>query len=197
MILNSLVIKVINLILEANTGSRSLLMKHKDVAFKILVPGFSISAQIDIDGYLANTNNLDFNVVINIPLDSATFLIDQDKLSVYKKISFEGDTNLGREILEIFAELHIDNIYNKINNPGMLFILNRLLGVFRDLSQYIRLVGNNTIDTVKEYLTYETEDLITKFEHDKFCNEVDKISQRTSYLEEQIRLLNSKKATIQ
>jgi ubiquinone biosynthesis protein UbiJ len=187
MILNLLGIKLINLILETNRGSRQLLSKYSPKTFKLIMPGFSLHAQIDSDGFLINENTHQYSVIINIPLDSATFLINRDKLEVYKKLSFIGDTDFGRELLEIIAKLQINGIYTKTDSLLMMIALNKLTDLTKMITNYLKLVGTNGTTSIKEYLLYETQDLVTVFENNQFCDEVDEIHSRTELLEQQIQ----------
>ena len=187
MLFNPLTIKLINIILKSNTGSCELLSKYSGRTFKLIIPGFSISAACDIDGYLITPNTQNYDVIINIPLDSATFLIDKDKLAVYKKISFDGDNKFGRELLEILSKLHLDGIYTKVNNPIMLMALNKFTDLGKTITNYLKLLADNGANTLKEYLMYETQDIITRFENDQFCNDIDNLRSRSEYLEQQIK----------
>ncbi|HLX53051.1 MAG TPA: hypothetical protein VKR58_03890 [Aquella sp.] len=187
MLFNPLAIKLLNLILKENTGSRKLLAKHPGKSFKLIFPGFSISALCDIDGYLIAHDSTNYDVIISIPLDSATFLIDKDKLAVYKKMSFNGDSAFGRELLEILSKLHLDGIYTRINSPLMLMVLNKFTDLIKIINNYLKFLASNSANTIKEYLTYETQDLITKFENDQFCNDVDEIKCQSEHLEQKIK----------
>lgn len=174
------------MVLASNTGARGLLAKHKGRNFKLMLPGFSIAAVCDIDGYLLEHNLNDYDVLIGIPLHSASFLIDQDKLSVYKKLSFSGDTTFAYELLEIFSKLHLDGIYTKLDSPVMLFALHKLTNLSRAITNYLQPLVANTNNTVKEYLLYETQDLVTRFENDQFCSDVDTLRSRSDRLEQQL-----------
>jgi|GEM_PF-5351003 len=187
MLLNPIAIKLINLILKENTGSRKLLANHPGKSFKLIFPGFSVSAACDIDGYLITPDLTNYDVIINIPLDSATFLIDRDKLAVYKKMSFNGDAAFGRELLETLSKLHLDGMYTKVNSPLMIIALNKFTDLIKIITDYLKFLASNSSNTLKEYLMYETQDIITRFENDQFCNDVDEIKRRSEHLEQQIK----------
>jgi ubiquinone biosynthesis protein UbiJ len=194
MLLNPLALKLVNLVLISNTGSRELLGTYYGKTFKLIFPGFSLSAKCDLDGYLINNyNEINYDVVINIPIASATFLIDQDKLAVYKKITFTGDANFGHELLEILSKLHLDGIYTQVNSPLKLMLLNKFTGLIKAVGIYIMQLGIGSSNTLKEYLMYETQDIITHFEHEEFCNNVDNIRARSEQLEQQIKELQKSK----
>lgn len=192
MLFNPLAIKLLNIILSTNSGSRDLLAKYQGMTFKLMFPGFNISAQCDIDGYFIVYNLANYDVIINIPLDSATFLIDKDKLAVYKKISFNGNTGFGRELLEILSKLHLDGIYTKINSPLILLALNKFTDLIKVINNYLKFFASNGSNTLKEYLMYETEDIITRFENDQFCDNVDELKSKIEHLEQQIKQYQNK-----
>ncbi|MCC2625203.1 MAG: hypothetical protein K0R14_1076 [Burkholderiales bacterium] len=187
MLLNLVAIKLINFILKDNHGSRAHLAKYAGKSFKLILPGFSINALFDIDGYLIINHLTSYEVIINIPLDSVTFLIDKDKLAVYKKISFVGNKKFGHELLENFSKLHVDGIYTKIHSPIMLIALNKFTDLIKFISAYLKRLPADSGNTLKEYLMYETQDIITRYENDSFCNDVDEIKNRYEYLEQQIK----------
>ena len=196
MLFNPLAIKLINIILSDNPGSRELLAKQQGKAFKLIFPGFGISAVCDIDGYLITHDVVNYDVIIKIPLDSAAFLIDKDKLAVYKKISFNGDTNFGRGLLEIFSKLHLDGIYTKVNSPLMLMVLNKFTDLVKITTNYLKFLANNSGNTLKEYLRYETQDIVTRLENDQFCNNVDELQSLSEFLEQQIKQYKTNKVTL-
>lgn len=189
MLLNSFVIRLINLILTSNTGSRKLLAKRHGKTFKLIFPGFSVQSELDIDGYLINSQTANYDIMIKIPLDSAAFLIDQDKLAVYKKITFIGDADFGHELLDIFSRLHLDNIYTKVNSPLLLLALNKFTDLVNILTNNLKQFTSNNSNTIKEYFMYETGDIINHFEMNQFCNDVDELYARYEHLEQQIKLL--------
>jgi ubiquinone biosynthesis protein UbiJ len=196
MIINQSILKLINLILVTNDGSRKLLALKHGRTFKIILPGFSICAACDIDGYLITEHATNYDVVIHIPLDSATFLINRDKLAVYKKITFVGDAEFGRELLEILAKLHINGVYTKIDSPLMLMLVNKLSAFVKSINNYLQSTARNSSNTLKEYLMYETQDIITRLEHDQFCNDVDELKAQSEILEKRIKQLSNKAKVI-
>jgi len=187
MLINTLSLKLLNKLLESNESGRSLLSKYAHRSFCLIVPGFNIKALIDESGFLSHTiDDSQYDVSIHIPISSATYLVNNDKLELYKKIEFHGDSNLGRELLEIIANLHFSGLYNLSSSPFKLIIVNKLHHIFETIKQQIKLMRTNTSTSVREYLLYESEDLVTHFEHDSFCNEVDSLRERTVKLEHQI-----------
>ena len=189
--INTLTLKLINKILESNQGSRKLLIRDSGKSFKINLAGFCICSKIDIDGYLISPDDEKFTVIINIPLDASTYLVNQDKLAVYKKINFAGDTKFGRKLLEIIANLHLSGIYSTVNSPLALAALNQISNLIKIIQESLGLMLNNATSSIKEYLLYETEDLITQYENTKFCDAVDSLRADVDRLEQKIVNLSS------
>lgn len=192
MLLNGLSIKLFNKLLETNSGSRKRLSKYAEKSFCLMIMGFNLMACIDNNGDLSQLISDNYDVSIQIPLDSATYLVMPDKLDIYKKIKFSGDIAMGRELLEILTNLHFSGLYNVSNSPFMLILINKIHSILDMLKEQVKLMYNNTTLSIKEYLLYESEDLVTQFEHDTFCNNVDDIRERTVHLEHQIARFSNK-----
>jgi ubiquinone biosynthesis protein UbiJ len=184
--INNLAIKLINKILDSNQGSRKLLIHNSGKSFKINLVGFSVAGKIDIDGYIISPDDKEFTVIINIPLDASTYLVDKDKIAIYKKIGFAGDTKFGRKLLEIIANLHLSGIYSQVNSPLALAALNQINNLIKIIQEFLGLMLNNATSSVKEYLLYETGDLITQHENTQFCDAVDDLRSDVDRLEQKI-----------
>lgn len=187
MIFNSLAIRLINTILGSNSGSLRLLTKHSGKTFKVSFPGFPLAAAIDIDGYLMESTQNNYSVEINIPANSAVFLLDKDKLALYKKLKFKGNAEFGREVLEVLSKLHLDNIYTRATSPITMLLLNKLSELIKGVINYIQLMSSNFGTSAKEYLLYESRELVSTFEHDKFCDEVDQLLSSTEQFEQRLQ----------
>lgn len=187
--MNTVILKIINQILKSNSGSLNLLTKYHGKSFKINTPLFSLNTVINSNGFLDNSNSNQYDVTIEIPLNTATYIVNNDKIELFRKLKFTGDSELGKTILEIFANLHFSGLYSKFNSPIMLTIISQLNNFFTTIKQEISSISTNLVDSSKEYLLYETEDLITPFEHEKFCNEVDELRGKTDQLEHKINSL--------
>lgn len=178
----------INKTLETNEGSRLLLLQYKNKSFKINFNLLSIAGMIGNHGYIEPVQNDTIDVEITIPFSTATYLINQDKLEIFKKIIFTGDINFGRNILEIFSNLKFSGAYADAS-PLYLFLFNNLIKIFGIISTQVKLISNNASHSISEYLQYESEDLVTKYEMENFCNSVDDLNNRTNRLVAQIHLL--------
>jgi len=188
--INTIAIKLINKTLETNQGSRKLLTNDSGKSFKINLVGFGVAGKLDIDGFIIAPDDKEFNVIINIPIDASTYLINNDKLAVYKKINFTGDTKFGRKLLEIIANLHLSGIYSKVDSPLALAALNQISNLIKMVRESGKLMLNNATTSIKEYLLYETADLITKHENTKFCDAVDHLRADVDRLEQKITNLS-------
>ena len=185
---NSTTIAIINRILHSNEGSVRLLQQHYGKSFVITMPFLSLHAQIDSDGLLIPpTGHETSTVVISIPLATATYLIDRDKLATFKHITCTGDADFGRKLLEIFSNLNIAAFYGN-ESPTTLYAIAKLRTIITIFKQTISLLAHNASQSVVEYLLYETEDLITQYEMDEFCSGVDDLTERVNRLNAQINL---------
>jgi len=187
-LLTTLLIATLNKILENNQGSRNLLQQHAGKSFMLNIIGFNLRAKIECDGLFSAPLNDNYTVTINIPLNAATYLVNQDKLAVFKSISFKGDKHFGRKILEILSNLHSTGIY-VTKSPAMTFVINQLNTIFSWLREHIKLVVTNASTSITEYLLYETEDIAERYEIAKFCNEVDELRNRVDVLTQRLNLL--------
>jgi ubiquinone biosynthesis protein UbiJ len=179
---------ILNKALLANESSRHLLAKHHNKNFQIIFPAFSISAIISDSGLLDAYEQNEYTSVIVIPLSAVNYFINHDKLELIKQISISGDKNFGLYILEVLSNINwhiIDN--DKILSSG--FIINTISKFFIELKKQIELVGSNAITSVNEYLLYESEDLVTRYEMDDFCQAVDELNSRTDLLNARINSL--------
>ncbi len=186
----SLLLSLLNKILYYNESSLNLLTKHASKSFDLNAIGVSIKALINHNGmFIPLEKMVEPTVRIIIPLSTATYLVDNDKLTAFRKILFDGDITFGRELLEIFSNLHLDGVYAK-TSPFNGMILSKLEQILIQIKQQLGLMTANSTNSVKEYLLYETEDLVTQHEMKDFCDSIDELSDRTNILQQQINLLS-------
>lgn len=189
MIFSHLLLKVFNKILTYNESSILLLKLKAGKSFKLNLPGLSFSGLIDVDGLLTEPLTKEYNVEITLPLMTASYLINQDKLATFKQISFVGDVALGREILEILSNLRFSGIYATLS-PNILFLITPLNKIILSVKNSLLLLQHNATHSISEYLLYETEDLVTQYEIEEFCNAVDDLNNRVNLLNAHINLLS-------
>lgn len=185
-------IKLFNKVLAINQGSRNLLAKYAGKSFYLNISGIlHLKAIIDNNGFLGPcSTQTDYDSIITVPLDTATYWLDLDKIGLYKKINFSGDSLFGSELLEILANLHFSGLYNVSHSPIILTLANKIEQILKQLTSQVQLMYRNSTQSICEYLLYETEDLITNFEHERFCDNVDDLRDRTVHLEQQIARLS-------
>jgi ubiquinone biosynthesis protein UbiJ len=155
---------------------------HCGKSFKFITPLGILSGQIDIDGFIINeVDNTAYTVIINIPVAVSSYLINQDQIAAFKQLKFQGDRVFGREFLELLVNLNFSGLYTS-ESVAVLFIQQQLQQFFIGLKNTLQLITTNTVNSVTEYLLYESEDLITQYELKQFCDEVDSINERTNLL---------------
>lgn len=182
------ILMLLNKILLSNESSQNLLAKHHNKSFCLVFPVFSISAIIDKNGLLDNHKAEDIDSIITIPYSTINYLINQDKLALIKEIDISGDKNFGIFILEVLSKLNW-NIIDQDKIPGGRIIISTLSTFFKKLNTQFQLVAGNAINSIKEYLLYETEDLVTSYEMTDFCQAVDELNNRVDILRARINLL--------
>lgn len=182
-------LSLLNKILEHNEGSTNLLKHYSGKSFKLNLVGISISAFITESGLLqAVDENDEFNVDVFIPATTASYLVNQDKIDAFKKISFHGDIEFGRALLEIMANLHLSGLYAN-TSPAAGLMLSQLGKVINMLKEQMLLVGQNSTNSVTEYLLYESEDIVTRYEIQDFCDNVDDLNDRLNLINQRINNL--------
>lgn len=188
--LPNLLLSVLNKILLMNQASKQRLQSHVGNSFAIKFNGLSIiKAKIDIDGLLISVKNDNvFDVVIDIPIKSATYLINHDKLEIFRMIKFSGDKELVRSILEIITTLHFSGVYEgRSLETG--FIMAQIESMIKIVNEQLQLMLKNSINSVSEYLMYETEDIVTSYELEEFCDEIDDLRNQLDRLESRVNQL--------
>ena len=182
-------LSLLNKILEHNEGSINLLKHYHGKSFKLNLVGISIAALITDSGLLQVADeSTEFNVDVFIPPTTASYLVNQDKLDAFKKISFHGDIEFGRAILEIMANLHLSGLYTN-TSPAAGLMLSQLGKVINMLKEQMLLVGQNSSNSVSEYLLYESEDIVTRYEIQDFCDNVDDLNNRLNLINQRINNL--------
>jgi ubiquinone biosynthesis protein UbiJ len=181
----------LNKILSHNQGSLSHLKKYQGKSFTLNVAGINLAATIDSDGLLIPSGSKDYSVTILVPLATATYLLDQDKLEAFKKIIFTGDKHFGRDLLEILSNLHLAGIY-EMQLPFGNFLLKQLSAILIRLKITLKLLAKNATTSVAEYLLYESEDIAERYEIEQFCNDVDELKSQLDRLTQRINLLATK-----
>ena len=185
-----LILILLNKVLLANESSQKLLTKNQGKSFRLVLPVFSISAIINANGLLDIHTKDEFSSTITIPTSIISPLINQDKLALIKEIDISGDKNFGLFILETLSKLNW-NIIDQDKIPGGRIVIGTLSTFFNNLKSQLQLVAGNAVTSIKEYLLYETEDLITHHEMKDFCQAVDELNNRVDILKARINLLRT------
>ncbi len=178
------ILLLLNKVLTSNASSQHLLAKYYNKSFRIIFPVFSISAVVEKNGSLGLYEQNEVDSTIKIPLSSLNYLINQDKLAIIKQIEINGDKNFGLFLLELLSKLNW-NIIDHDKIPGSKILVN----FFIKLNEQLQLVATNAAHSITEYLLYETEDLVTQYEMNDFCREVDELNNRADILKARINLL--------
>lgn len=187
--INKSFIFALNKILKYNEGSlnRLKLLAHK--SFFLNIAGLPLKGIIDIDGLILPVHyNQALDIEIFVPLESAKYLIEQDKLGFFQQIKIHGDKKIARELLEIFSNLHLNGVYNT-KSLAINILINKFIKTIKIIVNLLKLAAANTTNSLTEYLLYQTEDLVTHHEINEFYNGVDELKGQVDILQQRIDLL--------
>jgi ubiquinone biosynthesis protein UbiJ len=192
MLINNIVLSLLNKILLNNQGSMALLQKFSQQSFSINIVGtFSLNAIIKDDGLLQSIDTEVYTTYINIPLSVSKYLLNNNQLDAIKDINIQGDKQLGMSILNILANLQLTNIagYSSLTNSIVYISLTNFINTIKNTLQ---LIVYNTSQSISEYLQYETQDIVSKYEIEQFCNDIDELKEKTELLSKRFNLLGYK-----
>lgn len=185
--INNILIVILNKILALNPSSVEYLKSYHNKCFYLNIVGLSLKAQINIDGLLINSEN-ETDAIIIIPLEAASYLINNDKLDMLRQIKITGDLDFAVKFLEIISKLNFDGVYAKIS-PLNGVILHQLERVLLMIQEHFKLVSGNMGISISEYMQYETGEIINQHKLDNFCGSVDELKIRTDLLSKKIEKL--------
>lgn len=192
MLINNLIIKLLNNILINNQGSLNLLKKFNQQSFSISAIGlFKINAIIQEDGLLKDIDTTDYTTYISIPLSISTYLLDNKQIEAIKNINIQGNKEFGMNILNIFSNLQLEyNISSSSFANSIIF--NILKNFINTIKSSIGIFIQNTGQSITEYIQYETQDIVSYYEIEQFCNNVDELKEKTELLLKRFNLLDKK-----
>lgn len=193
MLITNILLPILNKLLRHNEGSRNRLKSYQGKSFNLNIIGFYITGVINNEGFIARCNqdanvDGDYDIAIIVPASIASYFIHNDKLEVFRQITFHGDTKFGRDLLEILSNLHFEGVYATLS-PLNGLILQQLAKVFAGIKDYFILVNKNMATSVSEYLLYESRDIVTSLAIEEFCVEVDELKSRTDLLAKKVNQL--------
>lgn len=189
---NTIKIDCFNYILNSNQGTKIELQPYAGRTFNINVMGICLSSKIKSDGsfdYYKESNNHDVEILI--PMAATSYLIHKDQLATFKQLTINGDQAFGRKLLEILAKIHLTGFYPK--SPVFGVIILQIEKIITLIKEQILLTTRNGSQSISEYLLYETNDIVSRYEIETFCHNVDTLQEQTELLEQKInRLMNTK-----
>lgn len=175
MIFSRPAISVINKILQTNDGARKLLSQYSGKSFILQLPLFSINAVIDNDGYMQYLDSTKADTHMTIPLHNLKYFIDKDKFNALKAIEIEGDYPFAHALLKILSQLHFNLIYQTKSDGGII-VTNLVINGLKQLSTYLKRLGQNSSQSLSEYIQYESMDIVNRYELEEFYHKVDQLN---------------------
>lgn len=188
--INDFCIKAINLLLDANPNTKAMLTKHSTKIIQLDLPFISIKFMITSDGSLIPEETTP-DCTIKIPLASASHLIHNDELKTYKTLGIDGNKTLAKDLLTILSTIETTKLLYLHQNPFLSIFAHKLEQIIDSLVSYAKLVSENATVSSSQYIQYEANSIANKYEIEKFCNDVDKISSQTELLAKRTERLNA------
>ncbi len=182
-------VKAINLLLEANSNTQKQLAKYATKIVKINLPLLSIQFLIAADGSVETEHN-DPDCTIAIPLSSVSHVLHKNDLKTYKSFDIDGDKELAKKLLEILATVETTNVMYLSQNPLMNMFALQLEKLLVSLVNYAKMVSNNAGHSISQYVQYETNEVVDKYDLEKFSNEVDEVKSRYELLLKRVERIN-------
>lgn len=187
--LNSFAVKAINLLLDANIDTKSLLAKYSTKIVKINLPLVSVQFIIASDGGVETESEAP-DCTINIPLSTASHVIHKNELKTYKSLDIEGDKTLAKDLLEILATIKVTRVLYLSDNPLMNMFAVQLEKILTSLVDYAKMVSDNAASSISQYVQYESNEVVDKFDLDKFSQEVDELNSRYELLAKRVERIS-------
>lgn len=187
--LHNLVLKAINLLLDANIETKKLLAKFSTKIVRINFPLTSIQFMLVNDGSI-ELEQTEPDCVINIPLAAVSHVIHNNELKTYKSLDIAGDKSLAKHILEAFSTIKVTRVLYMSHNPMMNLFATQLEKIISGLIDYAKMVSNNAGDSISQYLQYESNEIVDKYDLEKFYQEVDEVKSRYELLLKRIERIS-------
>lgn len=187
--MNKLVIIILNQLFQANPRINSDLKQFTDKTIELQVIGIAIRFMVSQD-YMLKESYGSVDTMIVIPLAAGSYLIDQNQLKSFNRIQIHGDQKLGQNWIKLMSRLEVTNILYQHDSV--------LLGVFAvqverllaSIIDYLKLMTGNASYSVSQYLQYESDNIVGKYELKQFCAEVDELNSRYQLLNKRMERLH-------
>lgn len=189
--INDILIKIFNTLLDLNSGSKSEIAKYCGKSFILNIIGVQLKARIKENGQLdqcIDISDAELDTIIIIPMSVTTFLINKDKIELFRQIDITGDKSFGTNFLEILSKLNFAGVYAKVS-PMSSVLLKQLENILIGIKDYFMHINSNMGISISEYMLYETGDVVNKHKIEQFCASVDELREKTNLLEKRVQAL--------
>ncbi len=180
--LSSLVIKAFNLILNANPQTQTKLKKLATKLIELKLPLFTINVIIAPDGTFESEDCVPADCSITIPISSSSYFLHHNQVQAFQNLLIQGDKNLAQDFIMILATLDISNILYQHNSPTLGILSIKIEKTLKQIINYAQLINKNASLSTSQYIQYEAQVIVDKYQIDNFCNQVDELKEKTDLL---------------
>lgn len=180
--LSSLVIKALNLMLRANPQTQNKFKKLATKLIELKLPLLRLNFIIAPDGSFEPENSVAADCEITIPISSSSYFLHHNQLQAFQNLQISGDKNLAKVFLETLATIDISNILYQHNSPALGILSVKIEKIMRQIIDYAQLINQNASLSTSQYIQYDAQIIVDKYQIDNFCNQVDELKERTDLL---------------
>jgi ubiquinone biosynthesis protein UbiJ len=189
-LIEDIVIRLINRLL-INTDNCRRLAKYSNYTMEINIQNLTkIAFIINHDGSI--TRSYTKTITNQIIIDNLYgVLSNKNYFDKLKFITINGDKKVVLDIMKILNTLDIYALYIPDNVISQV-MLNNTIELLKKLLTVIKNCYDSLTYSMGEYLQYETDIIVTRYEVNQFCDDVDLLYQRYIKLSTQIANLEKK-----
>jgi len=185
---NKLLLIALNKIFAANSQLASELNKFIGQVIELQMPGISMKFMINNDLLLLDSDAASISV-ITIPLAVASYLINQNQMRTFQQVRISGNQKIGQEWLQLMSRLKITNVLYQHDSMIFGFFAIKIEELMSNLIAYFQLTVGNVGVSTAQYLQYESQDIVGRYELEDFYAGVDDINSKYEILQKRMERL--------
>jgi ubiquinone biosynthesis protein UbiJ len=181
LVCNSTVITILNKILKHNLGSRIRLQEYSGKNFKLNWSAVTFIGTIDNDGFIINSVNDDYAVIVTLPTLTPLHIFNQDQTSIFKQLAINGEVAFAKTLLDILTNLQFNVIPTDLS-PFQLLVWQQLMVLIKLIKRNGELFGSSISTSCAFHLLYQTKNVVSNYELTEFYQSVENLTLRTNKL---------------
>jgi len=185
---NKLLLIALNKIFAANSQLASELNKFIGQVIELQMPGISMKFMINNDLLLLDSDAASISV-ITIPLAATSYLINQNQMRTFQQVRISGNQKIGQEWLQLMSRLKITNVLYQHDSMIFGFFAIKIEELMSNLIAYFQLTVGNVGVSTAQYLQYESQDIVGRYELEDFYAGVDDINSKYEILQKRMERL--------